>query len=142
MMPLQIILPWIISKYTSIGLGPAVYFEIIQGRMICSGIMGIASMASLSLGTPASTNLSPEAASAAAKPTLDVRSIAMVVGITLSLMISNNSLYVCTTPRSGSSQAAAASSPPTSDLNTATSVVAITNITAQNWRKPGNVTRP
>merc|ERR1719341_1198452 len=51
-------------------------------------------MASLSLGTPASTSLSPVAASAAANPTLAVSSMAMVVGITLSLMMSNSNLYV------------------------------------------------
>jgi len=56
--------------------------------------MGIASMASLSLGTPASTNFNPDTASAAAKPTLQVSNIAMVVGITESFKMSKSSLYV------------------------------------------------
>ena len=68
--------------------------EMIQGSTICRGIMGIASMASLSLGTPASTNFNPETASAAAKPTLQVSNIAMVVGITESFKMSKSSLYV------------------------------------------------
>ena len=54
--------------------------------------MGMASMASLSLGTPASTNFSPDTASAAAKPTLQVSSMAMVVGITFNLKMSKSSL--------------------------------------------------
>jgi len=35
-------------RKTSIGLGPEVYLEIIQGSTICSGIIGIASIARLS----------------------------------------------------------------------------------------------
>lgn len=42
-------------KKTFIGLGPAVYLLMIQGRTICRGIIGIANMASFSLGTPCST---------------------------------------------------------------------------------------
>ena len=34
-------------RKTSIGLGPEVYLEIIQGSTICSGIIGIASIARL-----------------------------------------------------------------------------------------------
>ena len=64
----------------------------IHGRTICRGIMGMASMASLSLGTPASTSFNPDTASAAAKPTLQVRSMAMVVGITFNLKMSKSSL--------------------------------------------------
>ena len=68
------------------------YLEIIQGRMICRGIIGMASMASLSLGTPASTSFKPETASAAAKPTLQVSNRAIAVGITESLRMSKSSL--------------------------------------------------
>ena len=66
--------------------------EMIQGSTICRGIMGIASMASLSLGTPASTSFKPETASAAAKPTLQDSNRAIAVGITDSLRMSKSSL--------------------------------------------------
>ena len=64
----------------------------IQGRMIWRGIMGMASIASLSFGTPASISFRLEAESAAANPILEVRSMAMVRGITFSLMMSSSSL--------------------------------------------------
>lgn len=54
-------------KKVFIGLGPAVYLLMINGRMICMGIMGTANRASRSLGMPASINLRPVKASAAAK---------------------------------------------------------------------------
>lgn len=49
----------------SIGLGPVVYFEIRNGKIICNGVIGIASIAKRSFGTPASSNFNPVAESAA-----------------------------------------------------------------------------
>ena len=47
---------------------PAVYLLIISGRKICIGTRGTASMASVSLATPASMSFNPVTASVAAKP--------------------------------------------------------------------------
>lgn len=54
--------------YTSIGLGPAVYLEIISGKTICNGIIGTAIKANCSLGNPASINFKPVTESTAANP--------------------------------------------------------------------------
>lgn len=52
----------------SIGLGPAVYFEIINGKIICNGIMGTAMKASFSLGKPPSISFKLVTASHAENP--------------------------------------------------------------------------
>lgn len=54
--------------YTSIGLGPTVYFEIANGSNICKGIIGTAIRANFSFGIPASTNFKPVTASQAENP--------------------------------------------------------------------------
>lgn len=54
------------------GLGPAVYFEIISGKMICNGIMGTAIKANFSLGKPASISFKLVTASQAEKPIYDI----------------------------------------------------------------------
>lgn len=54
--------------YTSIGLGPTVYFEIANGSNICKGIIGTAIRANFSFGIPASTSFKPVTASQAENP--------------------------------------------------------------------------
>lgn len=49
------------------GRAPTIYLLIKNGKIICNGINGIAIKASLSLGTPFSTNFNGATASTAAK---------------------------------------------------------------------------
>lgn len=58
----------IARRYTSMGVGPAVYLLMINGSIICIGIMGTANKASVSFFIPASINFRPVKESAAAKP--------------------------------------------------------------------------
>lgn len=55
-------------KYTFIGLGPDVYFEINTGKTICSGINISPIIAISSLGTPLSIIFKPETTSTALNP--------------------------------------------------------------------------
>lgn len=50
------------------GLGPAVYLEITNGKIICSGIMGTAINANFSFGIPPSMSFKPVTASQAENP--------------------------------------------------------------------------
>jgi len=47
---------------------PVVYFDIINGNIICNGVNGIANKAKESFATPRSINSNPVIASTAAKP--------------------------------------------------------------------------
>ena len=66
--------------------------------LTCRGMSGMASMESLSLGTPCSTSLSDVTLSAAEKPTLLVSSTAIIVGISGSRTIFQSSAYVSNNP--------------------------------------------
>lgn len=75
------------------GYGPAVYFEIYKGNIICNGISGIANNAIFSLGTPDSINFNPVTESQGENPTLAVSNIIANNLTGFNFVISYNNLY-------------------------------------------------